>query len=284
LQAEFDFAGAQFSGNLGNEQKFRALVKMADGLFGDVKNLGAELAATDLVSQGRAIETEIAGYEKDHGSFQSNLDAARDAALVVEQLNEVDPPLLSLQIRSLLRRRMAAEAAIPGSSKPTLDEAEANEQIDRYLELLKNANSIQRSWADTLTQKVADLRKEKEVFTFLDLQQSLVDDKIHGELPVLIARINEGQEHLAARIDDIYESNTIDVTESQFGLDSIAANGVVSYRILRTNEFEPYVVTQDKSIYIPPSSVEVSRGAFAVIDISPSRSRRTVWQILRLTH
>jgi hypothetical protein len=108
-----------------------------------------------------------------------------------------------------------------------------------------------------------------------------IRDKLDLTLPRLISRINDWQKRLAACLNEIYEQSHVPVSEGDFALNVNAANGMVSYRIVRTNEFEPYVFGRDDDEKTVLVSVEVSRGAFAVTD---TQKKRTVWQILRLVH
>jgi len=273
--------------DLTSEKEFRTLVSRADRLFRAAKNFASEMAAQTIASRGRELEAAIVAYQSDSRGFESNLSAAEDAALIMKQLADRprEEPLLSLQIWSRLRRRLTAEdGATPG--KPMLDEAEANAQIDRYFTLLKNANSIPQVWRGKLTEKITAINGNNggqpiDEMSSPETALAGIRDKLDQKLPDLISQINDWQQRLAARLNAIYESSEVPVTEGDFGLDGVSANGVVAYRILRTKAFEPYVfgVSGDERSFL--ATVEVSRGAFAVTD---TQRKRTVWQILRLTH
>jgi hypothetical protein len=288
LHGQFDVAEAN---EIQNENEFRVLVKTADGLFTQAQSFGADLTAADFASRGRQLEAAIVAYQDDLRSFRWNLNAAQGAVWMVKKLVATPgEPLLSLQIRAQLRRQLGAEGVTAGSSKPALDEAETNEQIDRYFKLLRSANSIPQFWREKLGEKIAGLLTTKggdpaaQEISSLDGTVEDIHDKVQGALPRLVSEINDWQLRLAARIDEIYEKSAVPITESDFGLDKMSSNGVVSYRILRTTEFEPYQFGPSIHSRASQPSEEVSRGAFAVTDTENGRPKRTVWQILRLTH
>jgi len=266
------------------ERNFRDHVGIVDSLFEDVKNFGVELSAADLASQGRAIESAIDGYEVDLQSFQANLHAAQEAVWIVKNIQDAHgDPLLSLQIRAELRKRLNGTDAMTGTAKSALDETETNEQIDRYFRLLRNSQSIPQQTRNELQGKISDFSKADWGLASLDAAQEILRNTIDNDLPTLVTRINDGQRRLAARVNKIYQDSEMPIAESDSGLSQISPDGIVNYRILRINEFEPYAFSRSETSQLSLTSLEVTRGAFAVTDTRQVR-KRTVWQILRLVH
>jgi hypothetical protein len=280
---KYEFQQATNSHPLGDTD-FRNLVIRADNLFRETRNLEIEFATADLVSAGRGIEESIFGYQNDVRSFKQNLNAAQEAVWVVKQLaDSPGDPLLSLQIREQLRERLNAGSVTLGSSKPALDVAETNEQIDRYFKLLSDRNSIPQVSQKELGDQITEFKRTDRASQSLDTAVQAIDDKVTAKLPRLISQINDWQRRLAARINEIYQDSQMPVTQSDSALNLVPSSGIVSYRIVRTSEFEPYIFMSEGTDF-QPSGVEVSRGAFAVTENPPQQPKRTVWQILRLAH
>jgi len=172
---------------------------------------------------------------------------------------------------------------IPGSSKPALDEAETNLLIDRYLQLLSEDQGLPQFWRDRLTTTITNVGQNSTGIKSLANSLTEIHTKADFQLPALVLAINDWQDRLAARVDDIFQRSDVPTTLSNFNLSPIPSNGVVSYRITRTNEFQPYVFRPTASSATAMAKVEVSRGVFAVDD-KGSGPKRTLWQILRFTH
>jgi len=270
------------------EQQFRGVVGDADGLFTDVRNLGDELRMAGFDSEGRRIESEIDSYEEDAYAFRANLEAAKGAIRILKQFQGRDAkPVFSLQLRELLRSRFANSASGSGTSKPTLDDAELNALVDQYLNLLKSSQSIPQLWRQSL-ETFCNLNQTTHNPDAFLVNRNEIQTKIDVQLPTLISSINVLQERLALELNEQYELSNVPVSESDFGLGAFPANGVVTYRIVRTNGFEPYLLGQTGSTPVRSGAVEVSAGAFGITLVTPpppeARKPRTIWQILRLTH
>jgi hypothetical protein len=228
------------------------------------------------------MEKAITRYDIDLQTFRANLSAAQDAVWMVEQLvGKRGDPLPSLQIRKELRIRLGASGA---SGKVPLDEAETNEQIDRYFALLRDGNSIPQVWRRKLDCRISELTRTDGGYESVQTALDELRSRIGNALPALVSRINERQQRLAAGVNDIWQNSDVPVTESDAALTTISSNGVVSYRILRTSEFEPYVFSTANVAHASIAGVDVSSGAFAVSATNAERTRRTLWQILRFTH
>jgi hypothetical protein len=274
-----------------SEAGFREFVVEVDTLFEGVSDFAGELAAAKIFSHRRDLESEIIAYRRDLQVFQSNLNAAQDAVWVVKQLIGAMPnsSLLSLQIRQQLRRRLGAANSIPGSSKPALDVEETNVQIDRYFALLSDRNSIPQFWTERLDERIRAFETIEVSPVDPETQCRMSDapcrasheirDKTDAELRVLISQINTSQQRLAELVNERYRLSSVPVTQNDFGLDQVPANGVVSYRILRTTEFEPYFFSRTPRTAEPATYVDVADGAFAV---DRRLDKKTVWQILKL--
>jgi hypothetical protein len=289
LHAEYDRVHCWApNGPVTDEHAFRALVENAGTLFADVQNFGAELAAADLVTRSRAIESDIVAWRNDVAAFRSHLMAATAAAILLRQFESAAQSPLTLQLHAELRKRLSATAVVSGS-KPALDDAETNALVGQYVDMIREQGSLPQWWRARLEHAVSQATK-----SLPDWSDALDDIHTHldVELPALLAAINDWQEHLAAELNDIWRRSDVALTEQYFDPSIVSAPAVVSWRVERSSEFEPYVFRHPalsaglKESAPPWASVEVSRGTFAVSapPVHPTDDRRTLWEILRFVH
>lgn len=274
-----------------DESGFRQLLVRAEALFEETKNFASDLASEDLQDESLAIESAAAALEADRVTFASNLNAATGAVLVLQQLEGAHRPPLALQIRAQLRQRFASALPLTGGSRPALDEAEANQLIDHYLQLLSQTDSIPQKWRRELESAIVNLQPIVTMPPAFPEDLSEIRGKMDVELPQLVKSINDWEKRLAMRLNWIQDRSVIGTSDAVFDLGIAARETVVSYKILRTVEFEPWVFRQPGAIdpaapLAPRHPVEVSTGAFAISrDAPPERARpRTLWEMLRITH
>lgn len=263
------------------EEVFRGVLDRAESYFADAQNFSAEIAAAGLLSRARSLEASIAAYNLDLESYAADLDAAKGASWIMQLFVDAGDPPFSLQLREQLRRQLALAGSLPGAPGPVLDEGETNALIDRYLALFKSSDSLPQSWRQSLDSTLLPPASLPGTAFAAELDEIRV--RIHIQLPVLVSEINDWQERLAARLNFIYSNSEIPFSERDFDIGMTAPHGVVSYKVIRVSEYEPYVFTQSDGKAQPVANVEVSRGAFAVDDSSlPPAKSRTIWQLLRV--
>jgi hypothetical protein len=261
------------------EQAFGTVVESVSGFFRGAENFNEQVKTTDLVDRGHMIVSEITLFESDLRTFRSNLDAATSAAWIMRQL--LGKSRLSALLWQQLRLRLAVEGFATNSSKGLANEAEANALIEQGLELASQEDSIPQFWRDRMEKAIEDASLAEPESAHLGNDSSDIQNKTDVELPTLVSSINDWLERVATRVNRIYGSSEVPATESDYAL--TVSNGIVSYRIIRNSGFVPYVFKHTEAVITPTVGVEVARGAFAVSDNRAAASKRTVWQILRLS-
>ena len=280
LHGEFDLISNLSPPNdVAGEQTFGAVVRNVNRLFRDSKSFGEQLKTTDLVDQGDRIASDISRFESDLCTFRSNLDEATNAAWIMRRL--LGEPRQSLDIRRQLRMRLALAEHAANSSNWVDNEAETNALIDQSLIISTKEDSIQQSWRDRMEKAIMNARSVDDARSPLEYDLSDIQEKIDVELPTLVSSINDWQLRVAARVNSIYIGSEVPASESDYAL--TVSNGTVSYRIFRFSDFVPYELKQVEGPITPIEGVEVARGAFAVTENRSSPSRKTLWQILRLS-
>lgn len=268
-----------------NEQIFLAQIRRVDGLYADVKLFGGQMKAADFPSLVKALDSDIRDVEEDLDTFRANLDAATDAAWVAKKLKTDRSPQFALQIRQQLRKKLTSIDTPDGASQRHLSEIELNVLIDQYFGMLSVEGSIPQVWRDRLDAEVKRCVPTLISEVALENARQPVRDKLDQELPILISSINDWAIRVGTQMNAIYWKSQVNVTETEAALEPVPSNGVVSYRILRSSQFQPYRFSEDLS-KAPSSTTEVARGAFGLRDTSPSPKdpERTIWQLLRLIH
>jgi len=283
LHGEYDALHGP-TGPAASEERFRSRAAEVDRLFQEARELSERLAQADLNTKAMAVEPTILAYQEDELSFWANLDSAKEAAWITQRLMDVpSDSALWLRVRELLRVQHSSAVTAAGAAKPVPDDAETNLLTERDFGLLKNKNGFQQHWRQELQTRIEQLQPANRDLVEFDKDLGQIRMRVYSQLPDLVSQINNWQERLAALMNEIYWNSEVDLTESDWGLGPIPADGTISYRVVRTSEFEPYVFRQTSSETVASDVVEVSRGALALTDTNAPRSRRTVWQILRFT-
>lgn len=250
-----------------DEQEFRNVNTRVQDLIAAVNMLGVQLASTGLPSKLKAFETALAQYDNDVTIFVGNINAAKDAAGLMQAANgEFRRGLHREELRVLLLNKLKGP-----DSKPTLDEAEMNQLLDSFRGLgqtgLNNADALGARATVFETERLisdASLRR-------LHGQLDDFRDEMNVELPDAIDDLNQSQGKLLDRVNFIYDHSEVpDPLPKQIDLSGHSGNLLVYYSIRRIESFQRYSIAQ---VQEPGVNVQPSAGVMALpapIAASPS--------------
>ena len=191
-----------------DENEFRNANTRVQDLIVTVKLLGSALAGSNLPQTAQTIEADIAQYEKNVGTFGGNIESARDAVELLQDMFDVMKPTDSAhatghdpatsvrtdlrlqQVKALLTLKLKAAA---GDSKPVTDDAEMSNLLNKYVQFLSASELVSKARRTLLDTAVK--RYLKTPFSALEFRGGLrtVRDEIDSDLPQAVETINATQ-------------------------------------------------------------------------------------------
>jgi hypothetical protein len=235
-----------------NEDEFRNVNTRVQDLLTAVKLLGTTLTASNLPQAAQAIYADVPQYEKNVGTLSANIEAARDAVRLLDDMininakadsNSLRTELRKAQIKALLTTKLKAA---PADQKPVLDDAEINMLLAEYEVFLHSADTHVAGKRSAWLGDAADIYG-KQLPDFKEFRADLdrVRSKINIDLPKAVNEVNAAQGRLLTRVNFIYDHSSVEVPLiKQIDLSGHSGNLIVYFTIRRVETFPRYTVPQ----------------------------------------
>ena len=255
-------------GPYADEQEFRNVTSRVQDLLVTIKTFSGVIASTKIVQLAQQLDAEATQYEKNFITFRQNIESAKDAARLLNEMNgtPTQPRQQQKQQATSLRtelRLAQIRASLAKSLKPPLDDAEISQLLGKYKAFLEkegkqvtldqgsaledraaevDPNCLPaKGQADCLGRTVQDPARHPSVRDRVDRARRQVE----VELPKVLDDINAAQGRLLTRVNYIYDYSQVpDARQEQIDISGHSGNLIVYYTIRRIENFARFRVAQ----------------------------------------
>ncbi len=217
---------------LSDERQFETIITDTEDLIRAVKTLNGRLPK--LAQDYQQLLADESLYETSVLNYGHNVEAARQ---VVALLGADSGSLVRQRSAEQLRRTLSAD------SKAGANDAQTNEIVNRFLELLSRRSAVLAGVSSTLDTAIRSLGPVYED----EFTERIVEIRtdMDANLPQDILEINREQGRLLSRVNEIYDHSEIrEALPKQLDLNGHSGNLIVYFTIRRVDGFKRYEVDQ----------------------------------------
>src|SRR5581483_7121007 len=261
-------------GPYADEQEFRNVVSRVQDLMVTIKTFSNVIASTKIVQLAQQLDAEATQYEKNFITFRQNIESAKDATRLLEQMNGPRAERRKQGEREASLRtelRLAQiRASLTKNLKPPLDDAEISQLVTKYRAFLeREGKQVTLDQGNRLKERATEIdpdclptKGQTECLGHMiqdPASQPSVRDMVNSarrqvdvELPKMLDDINAAQGRLLTRVNYIYDHSEVpDARQEQIDISGHSGNLIVYYTIRRIENFARFRVAQVASAGAP---------------------------------